>query len=521
MKTIFVVDDLDTNLMVANEVLKEQYKVITMPSAARMFLLLKKITPDLILLDIEMPEMDGFKAMRALKEHEEYADIPVIFLSVNFSLEAEGFQIGAVDFIMKPFSTPVLLNRIKTHLGIDEIIRERTQQLIERDKAREAAEAASQSKTFFLANMSHEIRTPMNAIIGMTMIAKKTNDITEKDRALDKISDASSHLLGIINDILDMAKIEAGKMELVLTNFHLEKMLQKMITLIQVRADEKRLNLSLNIDADTIPYFVMGDEQRLAQVLMNLLSNAVKFTPEGGNICLRASLVCDIDGQCELLFEVMDDGIGITAEQQLKLFDAFEQGGSGVTRIYGGTGLGLTITKRIVNLMGGEIWIESELGKGSNFKFNIKVERGSECESEEPGIGDFTCETGMYKNNYLLLAEDVEINREIVTTLLEDTGLIIDCAENGKEALDMITAAPDKYDIVFMDVQMPIMNGLEATKEIRALPERKRGKLPIVAMSANVFTDDIEACFLAGMDDHLGKPLDFDKVLEKLRTYLL
>jgi CheY-like chemotaxis protein len=220
----------------------------------------------------------------------------------------------------------------------------------------------------------------------------------------------------------------------------------------------------------------------------------------------------------------MDSGIGISPEQQAKLFRAFTQAESGTSREYGGTGLGLAISKRIVELMGGSIWVESETGKGSSFTFTVKARRSErnlaasadECQDENaarPADG--------LEGRRILLAEDIEMNREIFMALLEDTGLIIDCAENGREALDMVSENPDKYDMVFMDMQMPQMDGLEATRRIRRnMPERKKGRLPIIAMTANVFKNDIEACIEAGMDDHLGKPLDIDKVLEKMREYL-
>jgi len=399
--------------------------------------------------------------------------------------------------------------------------------LIQRlEAAMDSAKAANQSKSVFLSNMSHEMRTPMNAIIGMTTIGKKAENMEEKNHALNKIKDASSHLLGIINDVLDMAKIEANKLELSPIEYSFERMLEKAIMLVNFRVDEKRQTLSVNVD-NNIPPFVVGDDQRLAQIITNLLSNAVKFTPKGGKIHLEASLIGETNGNCELQIKVADNGIGIPPEKQGTLFDAFEQAESGTSRKYGGTGLGLPITKRIVELMGGKIWIESELNKGSKFIFTVKVlrsKKSEECENEySEGYNagkNGTENVGEFSGKRLLLAEDVEINREILISLLGDTGLTIDCAKNGEEALEMIEAAPDKYDVVFMDVQMPKMDGFEATRYIRALPALQGSKLPIIAMTANVFKDDIEQCLAAGMDDHLGKPIDIGMVLEKLRKYL-
>jgi PAS domain S-box-containing protein len=389
------------------------------------------------------------------------------------------------------------------------------------EKLKEALEqslAATRAKSDFLSNMSHEMRTPMNAIIGMTAIARKAESLEEKNHALNKIGDASSHLLGVINDVLDMAKIEADKLELASVDFNFEHMLQRVITVINFRVEEKKLRFTMEVD-EKIPRFLVGDDQRLAQVITNLLSNAVKFTPEGGEIRLDATFVAETDGYCELQIKVADSGIGISAEQQTRLFSAFVQADSGTSREYGGTGLGLVICKRIVDLMHGRIWIESELGKGAAFIFTIKARRGQATPDSEADDASAQLQDGELKGKTMLLAEDVEINREIIVALLEDTGIAIDCAENGQEALDMVAAHPDKYDVVFMDVQMPQMDGLEATRHIRTLPPRERGHLPIIAMTANVFKSDIDECKAAGMDGHIGKPLDIEKVLEVLKKY--
>ena len=392
--------------------------------------------------------------------------------------------------------------------------------------AMESAKVANQSKSVFLSNMSHEMRTPMNAIIGMTTIGKKAGSPEDKNVALSKIGDASSHLLGIINDVLDMAKIEANKLELSPIEYNFGRMLENVVTLVSFRVNEKLQTLTVDIDSK-IPRTVVGDDQRLAQILMNLLANAVKFTPEGGTIHLGAFLAGENDGAIKLRIEVTDSGIGIAPEKQEKLFDAFEQAESGTSREYGGTGLGLAITKRIAELMGGSIRVESELNKGAKFICTVMLSRadsGTADEDEEPdehpaGKSDAR-HVGEFSGKRLLLAEDIEINREIFMSLLEDTCLLIDCAKNGKEATEMIEAAPEKYDIVFMDIQMPKMDGFEATRYIRALPALQGVRLPVIAMTANVFKDDVEECLAAGMDDHLGKPIDVSLVLEKLRKFL-
>jgi len=387
----------------------------------------------------------------------------------------------------------------------------------------EQATAANKAKSDFLSNMSHEMRTPLNAIAGMTIIGKKTDDIAEKNHALGKIGDASSHLLGLINDILDMAKIEADKLELVPIEYNFKNMLDKVLTIINFRADEKNQTVKVNID-NTIPSYVIGDDNRIAQVIANIMSNSVKFTPNYGEVILDVELIYESEDSLELQIEVKDNGIGIPESQLEKLFSAFEQAQSGVSRDYGGTGLGLSISQRIIELMGGHIWIESEANKGTTVFFTIQLGKSNRnvelSDAPEEDVKSGAIIPGEFKGSRLLVVEDIEINREILAALLEDTGIAIECAENGDEALTMVTFNIDKFDIVLMDLQMPVMGGLEATRLIRKLPERKRGRLPIVAMTANVFTDDIIACLEAGMDDHLSKPLDIDKVMEKLRKYI-
>jgi CheY-like chemotaxis protein len=320
-----------------------------------------------------------------------------------------------------------------------------------------------------------------------------------------------------------MSKIEANMLKLSPVEFEFERMLQKVIAVINFRVDEKRQKLTVNLD-NAIPRALVADDQRLSQVIANLLSNAVKFTPEEGSIALAASFMGEENGFCTIQVSVSDTGIGISEEQQKSLFTSFQQAESSTTRKYGGTGLGLAISKSIVEMMGGKIGIRSELGKGAVFTFTVQAKKSSSAKDAQEASDATGKEesdiVGLFAGNRVLLAEDVEINREIVLTLLEPTQLRIDCAENGEEAVRKFAAAPDRYDLIFMDVQMPEMDGYEATRRIRAMYIPKAKTVPIIAMTANVFKEDMEKCEAAGMDGHIGKPLDLEEVLGKLRGYL-
>jgi len=391
------------------------------------------------------------------------------------------------------------------------------------NNARIEAENASRAKSEFLSNMSHEMRTPMNAIIGMTTIAQSTKELDRKNYCLGKIESASVHLLGVINNILDMSKIEARKFELSYNVFDFRKMISTVIDIINFRLEEKEHTLNINID-ENIPKNLVSDDQRLSQVLSNLLSNAVKFTPEGGIIYLYIDMLESDDNECKLRFEITDTGIGISKEQQARLFDSFEQAESSISRTYGGTGLGLSISKNIIEMLNGQIWVHSELGQGATFTFIVSLEQVKKAVSEtlqsqedaEVELG----KDGCFRDRRILLVEDVEINREIVLAMLESTEIVIDCAENGLIAYNNIRENPDLYEMIFMDIQMPEMDGITATIKIRELENTNAVNIPIVAMTANVFREDIERYHDVGMNDHLGKPLNFVEVLEVLHKYL-
>jgi len=392
----------------------------------------------------------------------------------------------------------------------------------ELELAKVTAELSSKAKGEFLSRMSHEMRTPMNAIIGMTGIALKSSDSSQKEHCLMNIHDASHHLLGIINDILDMSKIEAQKFETNISKFVFADMIQSVFLLNQFRIESKRQVMTNLID-EKIPTYICSDEQHLTQIITNLISNASKFTPDEGTITCSAKLLEEDQGKYLIQVDVTDTGIGIPAGSEERLFQSFEQSDGSISRKYGGTGLGLAISKHIVEMHQGKIWVKSIKNQGSTFSFTFWTRDESEVTFVKERQEDLTSNSQVvsFEGKTILLADDIEINREIVMTLLEGTGLAFDCAEDGKQAVALFQQHPGKYDLILMDMQMPEVDGLEATRQIRRLQVPRATEVPVIAMTANVFKEDVLHCLEAGMNDHIGKPIDYEQMLKMLKRYLM
>ena len=396
--------------------------------------------------------------------------------------------------------------------NLEELVARRTDEL---EAAKETAEVATRAKSVFLANMSHEIRTPMNAILGLTQLMQRESLPAAQQIRLDKIAGAADHLLAIINDILDVSKIEAGKLVIEQAEFELASVMKNVAGQIADRMQDKGLRFTM--DTDGLPPVLVGDATRLTQMLLNYLGNALKFT-EHGSVALRGQLVEEREAGLLVRFEVQDTGIGLTAEQRGRLFEAFEQADNATTRKYGGTGLGLTINRHLARLMGGDVGVESEPGWGSTFWMTVRLGRGTGA-TATPGADNAGEAERILRRDFsharLLLAEDEMLNQEVAREVLNM--LKLDIAANGVEAVAL--ARQNEYDLILMDMQMPQMDGLAATRAIRAIPGREH--VPILAMTANAFGEDSERCRAAGMDDYIAKPVDFDILYATILKWLV
>ena len=415
---------------------------------------------------------------------------------------------GSIVFLFEPEALQIFENEMEQK-GLEEIAA-----IIQNRINLQRHDLSAQAKSDFLARMSHEIRTPMNGIIGMTEIALK-GDQSEERRidCLNKIRNSSNYLLSILNDILDMSKIESGKMSLIYGSYNLHQTAETLVSLIEDRMNEKSIHFTQEI-ALVHKYFIC-DELRINQILMNLLSNAVKYANANGHVKMIMRETCLSENCSEIYFAVQDDGIGIKKEHQELIFQSFEQADDSENARRQGTGLGLAISSRLVHMMDSEIKLESEPGQGSIFYFTIRlqpVEMAVEtAQNAEEAV--------RLKEKRILVVEDNMLNMEIIRTILEDYDIIVEEAYNGQEAVTIMAASqPGYYDLILMDIMMPVMNGLEATRKIRQLSREDCQRIPIIAMSANAFDGDVKRSLASGMNAHLSKPVNVEKLIETLET---
>ncbi len=671
---ILIVDDRPENLLTLEGILESpQLNIIKARSGNEALGLLLEYNVALVLMDVQMPGMDGFETAEIMRSSERTKHIPIIFVTAISKQRKhifKGYETGAVDYLYKPLDLEILKSKISAFIELfkyKESLEEtaiKLQETVEQlHDAKIAAEEATKAKSIFLASMSHEIRTPLNGIIGIAELGLLDKDLSalQAERFLD-IKTSGQNLLEIINDILDISKIEAGKLELEEAEFSIREMLDIVFKIINVFAQDKDVNLVVDMDPN-IPDALIGDQLRIRQILTNLLNNAVKFTDKG-LVRMRIELIDLVEEQIRLRFTVEDTGVGIPKEKQELLFEKYTQAEVSTTRKHGGTGLGLNIARMLVDLMGGKIDLDSEEGKGSKFFFTINLITGDHTydpaelnavpplkynrvllvttleELKQPfetifdfwRIGkvsastpeeaviqltekpfdvvflDFNCyekhirevisqiekaagdagtrlvflykqkvnveisrlkKLGKYEfmhkpvlqrdlrdyfqgatpqsrmveavnktkkevktrnsdaqislpfgdGTEILVAEDQLINRKVITQFLERKGWSVEVVENGKQAVETLKRHPRRFSLVLMDVQMPIMDGFEATRQIRMAEAGLKIHVPIIAMTAHAMKGDKEQCIAAGMDNYLSKPVNPDKLYEMVGKY--
>ena len=516
---ILVIDDVIENVAVLGAALSQVADVQFATSGQEGLELARRTAPDLILLDVMMPDMDGFQVCERLQQEEVTRAIPVIFVTArtDAASESRGLALGAVDFIHKPLRPDLVQARVRLHLelarraraleaanqALEDKVAQRTQDLMD---ALQRAEGAARSKTDFLARMSHELRTPLNAVIGLSQVGLREEAAGRAAQSLyPRILSAGQHLLRVVNDVLDFSRIEAGKCTVESQPFDLASTVAQAAQLLEPQALAEGIALHVDWSPGPRPQ-VMGDAQRIQQVLVNLLSNAVKFT-EKGQVRLRVSSV-----DARHVFEVTDTGIGLTPEQIARLFQPFEQADSSSTRRHGGTGLGLVISRHLAREMGGDITVRSTPGQGSSFTFTVTLPEAPTRDTE-PGalIGG----TGRLDGLRVLAAEDMEVNRFLLARILEQEDARVQFAEDGAAAVRAVqaqaggAAASAPFDIVLMDLQMPEMDGFEATRRIRQI----RPDLPVIGLTAHALPEERARCHAAGMVGHVAKPVDVEELV--------
>ena len=525
-RRILIVDDSASSRMALKKLLLSQNFTIHEADGAKEALSILSEHNDIsiALIDYEMPGQTGADLTRIIRKSYSRMELAILAISIHTKpiITIEFLKAGANDFITKPYIKEEVLARIAVNIDLLDQHHNLVSEIKERKEiekklkiSQAQAQSATTAKSYFLANMSHEIRTPMNAILGFVDLLYKEEESDDKRKKLDIIKESGTSLMHIIDDILDFSKIESGKISLDNVLFNSVEPFELIVELFRKRADERDITLSMVID-DQLPSKAYGDITKVKQIFSNLISNALKFSKESSTIDIKVALL----NENSLVCHVKDSGVGVSEDNIEKIFRVFEQEDDSTTRHYGGTGLGLPISRSLAQMMGGELYVDSTLGEGSTFTFHVELFSDvQEHISDDMEDSSLVSEKPLIDNAAVLVVEDNKSNQLLMTLLLDEIGVSCDIANDGLEAIDAYKQRD--YSLILMDENMPNLNGIEATKQIRTLEQKNNKKpLPIVAITANALKGDRERFIAAGMDDYLTKPIDNVKLNEVLQRYL-
>ena len=520
IRVLLIEDDQDDYLLtrdLLNDIVESSFELVWVADYEQGLLSVLKEDYDVALIDYRLGAEDGVELVRTARA--QHCNAPLILLTTLNDRETDlaAMQAGATDFLSKRDITSALLERTIRYAVQKRRLEQQRLELAQAQSARQAAERANEAKTLFLANVSHELRTPMNAILGMTELAMQENLPDSARELLQTAQESSHHLMALLNELLDFSRLESGKFVLEIAPFNLREALDVSLRALAVKAEQKGLSFEVAVDPET-PEMLVGDALRIRQILVNLVGNAIKFTELGG---ITVTVQCEAKGpnQATLHFAVRDTGIGISPESQTEIFAPFTQADASTTRRYGGTGLGLAIASSLVDAMQGRIWLESSEGGGSIFHFTVallRVETAERKNAADQSAGTAESERPPNKPTKacrrVLLVEDTPANQKLLKILLERRGHSVVVASDGQQAVELASQSP--FDIILMDVQMPVMNGFQATEAIRSLPEERHQAVPIVALTAHALRGDEERCLQAGMTAYLAKPIDSSRLYQ-------
>lgn len=522
---LVIVDDKEENVLSLKALLSDIENLdiwaSTSPNEALRYCWNQDIA--IALVDVQMPEINGFEFVSLLQSNPKTWQIMVIMvtaISKEDKFLLKGLHSGAIDYLYKPLNPDITVAKVRSFMQqvyIQRELKRKNEELershIELVKAKKEADQARKSKENFLANMSHEIRTPINGIMGITTMLRNSPLNEEQSEWLDYLENASQQLLLIINDILDLSKIDSGKMRLDYAKTSLSNIIRELSNLFAYKAEQKGVSFHVAVD-DELPKYILADSLRLTQILSNLISNGIKFTEEG-SVTLETKLLKREKQRVHIQFSVTDTGIGINSSAIDKIFQSFEQGEEGITKRFGGTGLGLAIVKRLVNLYQGQIHAYSELGKGSEFVFQCWFDEENSDTAPKSDKKQYT-DLPLLNDVRILLAEDNELNSFMVTHMLNTWGITVDSVKNGKEALEKVETTT--YSLILMDAHMPVMSGFDAIRVIRSDPRPHIKQIPIISISASVLQREQQAAYAAGADAVVGKPFDPVSLYQIIKT---